>query len=448
MCDTFVATKSVTKNHSLLIFGKNSDREPNEAQAILHIPRTKPKETHIHIRNLKIPQASETFEVYLSKPFQMWGAEMGANEFGLVIGNEAVFTKIPIPKRNDGLTGMELLRLALERCKTKEQALEFITSLLEEYGQDSLGGYKNKNFYYHNSFLIADSSGAILLETVDRHWVYRKLSGFYSISNGLTIGKEFDGTSEGIYEFALNQGLLRKGEDLDFSACFSDWFYTKMSKCKIRRETSMKMGTIFSQTEGIGTKEAMDILRSHHSPDFKPENGDMGSVCLHATGITTPNQTTGSMVFEVHENKRATVWLTGTSAPCLSLYKPFYFGSECLDEQNKPQPGAFYDDFSLWWQSERFHRLALYDYEYAHQLVYKESMDSERHWRRKDRELQEKRSSKRDLQEFSEYTWKHHEEILKLWTRDLKSRKKSPNPLNIFYNLYWYTQNKDANLIL
>ena len=79
---------------------------------------------------IRIPQVKHTHAVLLSKPFWMWGAEMGVNEHGLAIGNEAVFTKIPYQK-SDALTGMDLLRLALERAATASQAVTTITDLIE-----------------------------------------------------------------------------------------------------------------------------------------------------------------------------------------------------------------------------------------------------------------------------------------------------------------------------
>lgn len=447
MCDTFVATGKAVKGRSLFIFGKNSDREPNESQAILRIPRTKHQEKNIKIGNCQIPQVPETFEVILSKPFQMWGAEMGVNEFGLVIGNEAVFTKIPIPKKNTGLTGMELLRLALERTKTKEEALELITQLLEEYGQDALGGYKNKNFYYHNSFIIADPNGAIVLETVDRHWVWKKINNFYAISNGLTIGNDFDGSSKGLLEFAIKKGLWKKGKPFHFANCFSDWFYTTMSKCSIRRANAYKHSDLFLKTEGIGPKEAMDILRSHNQYKFEPSKGDMGSICLHANSIFTPNQTVGSMVVEVNENKKITVWLTGTSAPCLSLFKPFYFKNDALNESILNSPGEFFDPNTLWWKNELFHRQALKNYPYAKKLVEDVLIETEVVWRRKDKELQSKRTKSQDFKEFSISCLKTHEKFITQWTNDIK-RKTKFTIKNPFYNIYWWKQNKDCKLTL
>lgn len=45
----------------------------------------------------------------ISRPVWMWGAEMGANEHGLVIGNEAVWTKAnPEGVKEKKLLGMDL----------------------------------------------------------------------------------------------------------------------------------------------------------------------------------------------------------------------------------------------------------------------------------------------------------------------------------------------------
>src|SRR5689334_12454876 len=125
MCDTLVATQSHTADQSIW-FAKNSDREPGEAQIVEHLPRQTHHDSRLQCAYLVIPQAAETYEVLLSRPFWMWGAEIGANEYGVTIGNEAVWTKLPVEKT--GLTGMDLLRLALERSTTAKEALELITS--------------------------------------------------------------------------------------------------------------------------------------------------------------------------------------------------------------------------------------------------------------------------------------------------------------------------------
>ncbi|WDU84347.1 hypothetical protein [Caloramator sp. Dgby_cultured_2] len=58
---------------------------------------------------------------------------MGVNEFGVVIGNEAVFTKEG--QGPPALLGMDMLRLALERSKTALEAVEHIVYFIKTYGQ-------------------------------------------------------------------------------------------------------------------------------------------------------------------------------------------------------------------------------------------------------------------------------------------------------------------------
>lgn len=58
---------------------------------------------------IAVEQVAETHAVILSRPAWLWGAEMGANEHGVCIGNEAVWTKEPVGE-GEALLGMDLLR--------------------------------------------------------------------------------------------------------------------------------------------------------------------------------------------------------------------------------------------------------------------------------------------------------------------------------------------------
>src|SRR4051794_16854068 len=107
------------------MFAKNSDRDPNEAQVLRwHASADHAPGDTVRCTWVEIPQAPHTHAVVLSQPWWMWGAEVGANEHGVVIGNEAVFTKLPTGE--PALLGMDLLRLALERGADRAQAVAVI----------------------------------------------------------------------------------------------------------------------------------------------------------------------------------------------------------------------------------------------------------------------------------------------------------------------------------
>ena len=181
MCDTWV---SLTDDG--VLFAKNSDRDVNEAQQVWWYAGQSRPEPTVRVTHTEIAQADRTYAVAVSRPWWMWGAEMGANEHGVVIGNEAVFTR---GRASDGLLlGMDLLRLALDRASTRTEAAEVIVSLLESWGQGGPCSYEDPRFTYDNSFLVADPAGAIVLETAGRSWATEEVTGRgRSISNGLTI---------------------------------------------------------------------------------------------------------------------------------------------------------------------------------------------------------------------------------------------------------------------
>ena len=71
MCDTMIVTGELAAD-GVTVFGKNSDREPNEAQYIAHIPAADhPAGAQVRCTYLEIPQVKHTHAVLLSKPFWM-----------------------------------------------------------------------------------------------------------------------------------------------------------------------------------------------------------------------------------------------------------------------------------------------------------------------------------------------------------------------------------------
>ncbi len=360
MCDTVAAVPPFTADGNIW-FGKNSDREPGEAQVVEHLPAQNfPAPMKLQCTYVEIPQAAQTYEVVISRPFWMWGAEMGANARGVAIGNEAVFTRLPVPKT--GLTGMDLLRIALERAATAREALDMITRLLNQIGQGGLCGYRHQEFRYHNSFMIADPTEAWVLETADRFWAAEKVRGVRTVSNVLTIGKEFDLIGDGTFEFAKQRGWCRSAGDFDFAKAFGNRVYRVTSGGDLRRACTHRTLTRGLMRAGVKTNrnDLFAALRNHAG--MRPIDGwRMKMPCAHASWQRTrqSGQTTGSMVSCLRPND-SIHWLTGTSSPCLSIFKPVLLSGELIST-GRP-PGEGYDGESLFWRHERLHRLVLGDY--------------------------------------------------------------------------------------
>jgi dipeptidase len=357
-----VAVGSATADGTTIL-AKNSDREPNEAQALTHVPRAKHEPgAKVKCTYIEVPQVGETFEVVLSRPFWMWGAEMGGNEHGVAIANEAVFTKNPYGK-DPGLIGMDMLRLALERADSARQALDVIVELLTAYGQSGNCGFHHKT-YYHNSFIIADPTTAWVLETSGQFWAAERVRDIRTLSNGLTIGSEWDLASPQLLEHAIEKGWCKSKADFHFARCYSDLLYTRLDGCRPRQCRSTEM---LQQHKGsITPRTAMDILRDHGpraaDPGWNPGQGLlMDRICVHAgMGPTRPSQATGSLVAHLAPDL-PTYWLTGTSGPCTGVFKPVFLGGAGLPDLG-PEPTGTYDDQSVWWAHERLQRAVIRDY--------------------------------------------------------------------------------------
>lgn len=288
MCDTLWK-----RLNGEIIFAKNSDRACNEPNLTVFIEGGKREEKEVKCTYISIPEVKEVYSVLLVKPNWMWGAEMGINEHGVTIGNEAVFTKSK-GKKEEKLLGMDMLRLALERADTASKAKDIILELLKTYGQGGNCGF-DKGFYYDNSFLITDKDEGFIIETAGKEYVLKKLDTYGNISNRLSIDDSFTkANTEPVFTF------------------FSGSRKRLASGCENIKNANSLL-------------EVFNALRAHdcQDDDILFKKGSLKSVCMHQSLLG--DHTTGSMV--VHYGKQISIWITGASTPCLSIFKPVVFGA-------------------------------------------------------------------------------------------------------------------------
>ena len=392
MCDIAVVVEP-----GRVLFAKNSDRDANEAQAL----EWQPAREHAAGALLRctwtvIPQVRRTHALLLSRPFWMWGAEMGANEHGLVAGNVAVFTRRRVGP--PGLTGMDLVRLALERARTAGEALRVITGLLTAHGQGGGCGHENRRFTYSSSFMLADAQGAWLLETAGRTWASERISSVRTISNGLSIPA--------------------------FAAAHADALRTWGAAAALRRA-----GTQACASRARGAADLFALLRDHGTalPRYAWLNGALSAPCAHAGGLLAATQTTASWASELRPG-RALHWATGTAAPCTSLFKPVRVEAPL---ELGPVPGERFDPAALWWRHERLHRHALRAPAACLPALTAQRDEVEARWLE---------SPPEPGAAFAEA-----ERLLERWTADVAGRA-APDTRPLYARHYWRTRNRRAGL--
>ena len=350
MCDTLYV-----RQNGVGWFAKNSDREPDEPQAVVWLPPAQDDPAQIvRATYLEIPQQPRRYGVLLSQPAWIWGGEIGVNTQGVAIGTEAVFSK-RVERKGQSLLGMDLLRLGLERGGTAREALDVIVWHLERYGQGGPAGYRDKGFRYDNSFLIADASGAWVLETAGRMWAARAVQS-WAISNCYSLGTEFDLCSKGLQDEARRLRLWNGQGDFDFAKTFETWLYPFVGGAHRRRALNCDAiaGGLVPGWASLAAR-----LRDHgqRSDDFAAH--DNRQVCMHAGSMLRPSQTTASLIARLVPDQEVCMAATGTSAPCLSLFEPLRVAEPTAGSQ-VIAPGSRVGD-SAWAKFEPVHHRALFD---------------------------------------------------------------------------------------
>lgn len=277
MCDLLCALAPATAA-GVTLFAKNSDRPPTERQVVeWHPPRI---ESSTSTTYLDIPgRPTATLGFTASRPEWMWGVEHGVNEAGVAAGNATIYTTLDPRPFPDALTGMDLVRLALERSATAAEAVDVIGSLIAVHGQGG-SGHEHERRPYWSSFLVADPRTAFVVETSGPSVAVEPVSRSRAISNRTTI-PGFD---------AVHRNPRQPVERLV--------------------DPRLEASCAVLAAEPVSVRSVEEHLRSHAG------GADGWTVCMHVDGVEA---TTAAMVAELPEGEppRARFLL---GSPCRSSF--------------------------------------------------------------------------------------------------------------------------------
>jgi hypothetical protein len=275
-----VALHPATANHCT-VFAKNSDRPPTEEQVVERFPprrESTTRTTYLEIDGLR----RDTFGFVGSRPTWMWGVEHGVNDAGVAAGNATIYTTLDPRGAPRGLTGMDLVRLALERSLTAAAAVEVITTLLERHGQGG-SGHDGIDRPYWSSFLVADPMRAFVVETSGSEFMVEPVERSRTTSNRTTI-REFD------QQHRHPRQPVERLVDGRLAATES-----------------------FLAYEPITVDGVMNHLRAHVGGE------DGYTICMHVPDVEV---TKGSMIAELPLDAAPRVWFL-TGSPCVNEYVRF-----------------------------------------------------------------------------------------------------------------------------
>jgi len=311
MCDTLCVVGG-----GRTLFGKNSDRPRAEAQ-VLEAHPARPAGTSLRTTYLEIDD-SGAHALIGSRPTWMWGFEHGVNEHRVAIGNERVYTTADPKVAPPALTGMDLVRLGLERGGSADEALDVITALIEAHGQGG-SGEEGVDEPYWSSFLVADPRGAWVLETSARTWVARRVDDGAAISNRLTLGADWDRASVDV------------APDTDVSTWLDPAIPVEAADVRL----DATRACVATGAAALGPADIVATLRHHGTrpwgapgaggsveppPAVDAPGWDTFTVCWHLRGILS---TTASIVADLPADPATPmrIW-AALGSPCASVYVP------------------------------------------------------------------------------------------------------------------------------
>jgi secernin len=309
VCDTLCL-----RSGAGMVFAKNSDRPPDEAQVLLaHCAR--PGGGTLHTQYVTIADAGAV-PLIASHPTWLWGAEHGVNAHGVAIGNERIWTTDNPRAQAVGLIGMDLVRLGLERARNADDALSIMTAALAEHGQGGSGEHDHDAPYF-SSFLIADARGGWLLETSARTWAARPVGDGTSISNRVTLDTDWTVASPDVAPGTSFDAWRSRR----IRTSIADHRLAATRSCVARGASAAVADVVATlRDHGNGRWGEPAEAAAHPVPRTRYDDDRHVTVCMH---LTDDQATTASFVAELRVDGPPRAWVC-LGSPCVSVYVPTF----------------------------------------------------------------------------------------------------------------------------
>jgi hypothetical protein len=308
--------RAVADGHTL--FGHNAAGRPGAPFRLERTPGgSHAPDERVRATFLQLPQARQTYAVLGGRPAGAWGYCQGVNEHGVAAGCTRLRTRLRLSA--PGLTGPDLVRLALERGATARQAVEALTGLVARHGQGASPGCSEEQGH-DAAFLLADVREAFLVEASGPAWVCQEVSEVRAASDVCTVRQDWDAIAPGLAGRAIEYGWWpQDGSKLDFAEALGG-----AAGPDALRRWGQATRLLEGQSGHIDVPFLRRVLGDHYgdsADEIDPHDPGAGPqpLCCHASP-SRPWGTVSSLVAVLGAGVPLAWWAFGP--PCGAVYLP------------------------------------------------------------------------------------------------------------------------------
>lgn len=346
-CDLVVALSQATAR-GLTLFGANCHRPTRECQTLRLVPgRAFAVGETLKTTHLELPQVRQSVTVLGSQLHGGWGYQCGVNEHRVALG--CASWRSIVPGHGPGLTGPDLVRLALERSTCARQAVDVLTGLVVRHGQ---GGADARDC--DQTFLIADGTEAYAVEVAGPFWAAQHIREARAVSDVAVIRQDWDRLAPGLSDYAIHAGWWQAdGTKLDFADSLSD---QPAGLASGLRRWGRATILLEQQNGHIDASFLRRLLADHYdgtSFEIDPVTpvDAFASLCQHGAG-PGKQATTASLFVELAAEPQAPVvaWCA-FGPPCICVHFPIFLCGTLPEAF--ATGGTLFNGDSLWWRTQQ-----------------------------------------------------------------------------------------------